>query len=126
MIDFLRHKASLSGVNSVANAEDLQSIVPSSSTRVFGPRTLVDQVLGRTDIHDLHIFELVRSDTGHWMIPEHAGSLPLRYLNRSVLGRVVEIGIATPPASFILEHEGWRLLNSALVRFGIAPLDVHN
>ena len=75
---------------------------------------------------DLHIFELVRSDTGHWMIPEHAGSLPLRYLNRSVLGRVVEIGISTPPTSFILEHEGWRLLNSALVRFRIAPLDVHN
>ena len=126
VIDFLRHKASISGANFVASEEDLRTLEPTSSTWVYGPRTLVDQVLGRTDIHDLHIFELVRSDTGHWMIPAHAGSLPLRYLNRSVLGRVVEIGISPPPTSFVLEHEGWRLLNSALVRFQIAPLDVHN
>ena len=106
VIDFLRHKASISGANFVASEEDLRTLETTSSTWVFGPRTLVDQVLGRTDIHDLHIFELVRSDTGHWLIPAHAGGLPLRYLNRSVLGRVVEIGISPPPMSFTFEHDG--------------------
>ena len=83
-------------------------------------------MLRRADLADLHIIELVRSDTGHWLIPAHAGGLPLRYLNRSVLGRVVEIGISPPPMSFTLEHEGWKLLNSALVRFRIAQLNVQN
>ena len=122
----LRYKAALPGVNFVANAEDLQSIVPSSSTWVFGTRSLVVQVLWRTDIPDLQIFELVRSDTGHWMIPAHARSLHLRYLNRSVLGHIVEIRISTPPMSFIFEHEGWQRLNFPLVRFRIVQLNAQN
>ena len=126
VIDFLRHKASISGANFVASEEDLRTLEPTSSTWVFGPRTLVDQVLRRADLTDLHIFELVRSDTGHWLLPAHAGGLPLRCLNQSVLGRVVEIGLSPPPMSYTLEHEGWKLLNSALARFRIAPLDAQN
>ena len=126
MIDFLRHKATLLGATLVASEEDLLTLVPASTIWVFGPRPLVDQVLRRSDLTDLHIFELVRSDTGHWMVPAHAGSLPLRYLNQSVLGRVAEIGISSPPTSFTFEHEGWQLLNSALVRFSLGQLHAQN
>ena len=126
MIDFLRHKATLLGATLVASEEDLITVVPASTIWVFGPRPLVDQVLRRSDLTDLHIFELVRSDTGHWMVPAHAGSLPLRYLNQSVLGRVAEIGISSPPTSFTFEHEGWQLLNSALVRFSLGQLHAQN
>ena len=63
MVNCLRHKVSLSGVNFVASVDDLKSIVPTFSTLVVGTKSLVDQVLSRTDIPDLHIFEMLRYRT---------------------------------------------------------------
>ena len=63
MVNCLRHKVSLSGVNFVASVDGLKSIVPTFSTLVVGTKSLVDQVLSRTDIPDLHIFEMLRYRT---------------------------------------------------------------
>ena len=117
VLNLLKAKSSSAKATLVTTAADLASL-ESGTTKpvwVFGDRGLVDSVVRHEGLADVHVLELVRSDTGFWSAPEHIASAPLRFFNRAYLGRLREVAISSPPALFVLEHNGVVLRTSSLV-----------
>ena len=115
--DFLHNQSSLVGTNLVLTSADLSILRPNVPTWVFGDRDLVDDAFSCAGISELHIFEFVRSDTGYWLTPSHAASLPLRYYSNAFLAHLSEVEITPPPMESSFEHAGTLQSRSALVRF---------
>ena len=119
ILNLLKAKSNSAKATLVTTAADLASL-ESGTTKpvwVFGDRDLVDSVVRHEGLADVHVLELVRSDTGFCNAPEHIASAPLRFFNRAYLGRLREVAISSPPALFVLEHNGVMLRTSSLVRF---------
>ena len=121
--DLLRSRSAEANANLILTKTDLSTLRPERPTWVFGDRDLVDDVFAQEGLDDIVVFELVRSDTGWWYDPLHAGSMPLRYFSRGNISRLSAVAITRPSWAFVLEHEGRLLSRSALVRvtFGASP-----
>ena len=119
VLNLLKAKCRSAKATLVTTAADLASLESGSvqPVWVFGDHALVNAVLSHEGLADVHVVELVRSDTGFWNAPEHIASAPLRYFNRAYLGRLREVAISSPPALFVLEHNGVVLRTTSLVRF---------
>ena len=117
IVDFLYNKSHHAGTNLVLTPADLSSLRPNVPTWVFGDRDLIDDAMRCNEISELHIFEFVRSDTGYWLTPTHAASMPFRYYSNAFLAHLSEVAITPPPTEFSFEHAGILQSRSALVRF---------
>ena len=117
IVDFLYNQSHHAGTNLVLTPADLSSLRPNVPTWVFGDRDLIDDAMRCNAISELHIFEFVRSDTGYWLTPTHAASMPFRYYSNAFLAHLSEVAITPPPTEFSFEHAGICQSRSALVRF---------
>ena len=96
ILNLLKAQSSSAKATLVTTAADLASL-ESGSTKpvwVFGDHDLVNAVVRHESLADVHVLELVRSDTGFWNAPEHIASAPLRFFNRACLGRIRELAIS--------------------------------
>ena len=95
VLNLLKAKCRSAKATLVTTAADLASLESGSKQPVwvFGDHALVNAVLSHEGLADVHVVELVRSDTGFWNAPEHIASAPLRYFNRAYLGRLREVAI---------------------------------
>ena len=100
VLNLLKAKCRSAKATLVTTAADLASLESGSMQPVwvFGDHALVNAVLSHEGLADVHVVELVRSDTGFWNAPEHIASAPLRFFNRAYLGRLREVAISSPPA----------------------------
>ena len=128
MLSLLRAKSSSANATLVTTAAELASLGAGATKQVwvFGDKELVDAAIGNESFPDVHVLELVRTDTRFWNAPKHIASAQLRFFNRAYLGRVREVAISSPPAAFLLEHEGVVLRTTSLVRFHMTQDDTGN
>ena len=94
--DLLRSRSAEANANLILTKTDFSTLRPERPIRVFGDRDLVDDVFAQEGLDDIVVFELVRSDTGWWYDPLHAGSMPLRYFSRGNISRLSAVAITRP------------------------------
>ena len=123
---FFVGKAEKKSSTSLGELIDLEQIVPERVTWVIGERSSINRVLEHTELLEIHVWEIIRSDIGFWFEPEHAACLTFPYSNDWLRSRLVEIGITPPLATIAFEYNGvsYQISVWCLFSYPLRPLQM--